>query len=103
MVAAVGVWWTGCSTASRRKKTPCAAIACSTRGVTRITRFRNPNVDEYRKRSELEDREDVLCNRCRTDAQIIDAREEHDRGDSKRSGKPMGQACERERVVCKRH
>src|ERR1051326_3185968 len=44
-IAAVGVRYSGCSRASRGKKTPSAAIAWKTRGVTRITRFRKPNVE----------------------------------------------------------
>src|SRR5216110_355225 len=35
----------GCSRARRSRNTPSAAIAWNTRGVTRITRFRKPNVD----------------------------------------------------------
>src|SRR5713226_1055171 len=44
-MARVGVRYRGCSRANPCRKTPSAAIAWNTRGVTRITRFRNPKVD----------------------------------------------------------
>ena len=43
--AATGVRVRGCSSASRRKNRPSRAIAWYTRGVTRMTRLRKPNVE----------------------------------------------------------
>ena len=45
-MAGTGVRNLGCSRAKRSKKRPSAAIAWKTRGVTRITRFRKPKVEQ---------------------------------------------------------
>ncbi len=65
----------------------------------------DPGADQDRERREFEHGKDVLRDRGGTYAGVVDAGEQHDRGDSERHREPVRQVKQRKRIVgeCHRH